>query len=124
MKHIILFTFCFLLLSCTGRQNAHCIEDDRTYDESQTSDSRCDEIMAKAHQEAEASGYCYVGPLQKGSDPGAIDPEPEKCRAIYKAGGDKCRALPFDPKYFDTLSGTSVYKGGKKVSQDGKIICD
>ena len=123
MKHIITFTFLLLLLSCTGRQDAHCIEFNSNH-ASQTSDSRCRKIMAKAAKEAKASGYCYSGPLTKGLDPGAIDPDKEKCDAIYKAGGDKCRALPYDPKYITTLSGTSTYKGGKKVSQDGQPICD
>ena len=123
MKYIITFTFFFLLLSCTGRQNAHCIEDNSSH-ESQTADSRCLEIATKIHQEAQASGYCYVGPLLKGRDAGAIDPDPEKCKAIYDKGRKKCDALPYDPKYITTLSGTSVYKGGKKVSQDGKPICD
>ena len=124
MKYIITFTFFFLLLSCIGRQDAHCIEDNNSSHESQTADLRCRKIMAKAVKEAEASGYCYVGPLWKGADPGAIDPDKEKCDAIYKKAGDKCRALPYDPKYITTLSGTSTYKGGKKVSQDGQPICD
>ena len=124
MKHIIILIFLLSFLSCTGRQNSHCIEDNNSSHESQTSDSRCDQIMAKAHQEAQASGYCYSGPLLKGFHKEAIDPDKEKCDAIYKAGGDKCRALPYDPKYITTLSGTSTYKGGKKVSQDGQPICD
>ena len=123
MKHITIFIFFFLLLSCTGRQNAQCIEDNSSH-ESQTVDSRCHKIMSKADDEAEASGYCYFGPLLKGRDAGAIDPDPEKCKAFYKEAGKKCDALPYDPKYITTLSGTSTYKGGKKVSQDGQPICD
>ena len=123
MKHIITFTFFFLLLSCTGRQNAHCIEDNSSH-ESQTSDSRCDKIIDEAIKKAQASGYCYVGPLKKGRDAGAIDPDPEKCKAFGKEAVKKCDALPYDPKYITTLSGTSTYKGGKKVSQDGQPICD
>ena len=124
MKHTITLIFLFLLLSCIGRPNPNCREPDpNDHLESKTVDIRCEEIMAKADDEAEASGYCYVGPLLKGLDPGAIDPDKEKCDAFYEEAGKKCDALPYDPKYMDTLSGSATYQGGKKVSQDGRPIC-
>ena len=61
--------------------------------ESQTSDSRYFQIMAIAHQEAQASGYCYSGPLLKGFHKEAIDPDKEKCDAIYKAASDNCNSF-------------------------------
>ena len=46
MKHIILFTFFFLLLSCTGRQNAQCIETGgEGFQASVSTDLRCDKII-------------------------------------------------------------------------------
>ena len=125
MKHIITFIFFFFLLSCTGRQDAHCIEEDPNDAlASKTVDSRCQELRYEAYEKGTETGVCYRGPLFKGRDPGAIDPDPEACNALYEEAKKKCEALPYDPKYITTLSGTSTYQGGKKVSQDGKPICD
>ena len=122
MKHIITLIFLWTLLSCTGRQNAHCIKDNSNQ-ELQTSDSRCDIIMEKAYKKGTDTGVCYRGPLFKGRDPEAIDPDPKACDALYEEAQKKCDALPYDPKYIETLSRTSIYKGGKKIAQDGKPVC-
>ena len=109
MKHIITFTFFFLLLSCTSKQAIQCIEANFN-PASQVSDSRCDKIMDEAVKKGRASGYCYSGPPTKGLDPGGLDPDPEKCIDFYKEGDKKCDALPFDPKYLRPVSDPVIYQ--------------
>ena len=117
MSHIITFIVFFLFVSCKGRQNLDCLEpnpDSRS--DSKTVDVRCEKIRYEADKKAKASGFCYVGPLTKGLDPGAVDPDPEKCSAFYEEGGKKCDALPplsERPEDIDQLSGSVT--GGKPV---------
>ena len=127
MKHIIALIFLFILLSCTGRAGMQCNESGGGGSQDSVSiDSKCHAIVSKAHKEAEASGFCYVGPLSKGLDPGAIDPDPEKCDAFYEEAGKKCDALPpisERPEDLEYLSGGGIYKGNKPVMKDGKPVC-
>ena len=122
MKPIITLIFLWTLLSCTGKSGILCESSGAEY--SISSDARCDIIMEKASAEAKASGFCYVGPLLKGRDPGAIDPDPEKCSAIYKEAQKKCDALPPPkPEDINQLSGSAIYHKGKPVMRDGKPVC-
>ena len=127
MKHIITLIFLWTLLSCTGRAGMQCNESGGgRFQDSKTVDARCEEIMSKADDEAEASGFCYVGPLLKGADPGAIDPDPEKCSAFYEEARKKCEALPpisERPEDLEYLSGGGIYEGNKLVVKDGKPVC-
>ena len=124
MKHITTLIFLFLLLSCIGRPNPNCREPDpNDHLESKTIDVRCDKIRDEAYKKGTDTGVCYRGPLTKGLDPEAKDPDPVACKALYIEANKKCDALPFDPKYMDTLSGSATYQGGKKVSQNGRPVC-
>ena len=127
MKHIIALIFLFLLLSCTGRQNLNCREPNpNDHLESKTEDVKCLEIRYKADDEAEASGFCYTGPLLKGRDPGAIEPDPEKCNAFYEEAAKKCADLPplsERPEDLIQVSGSAIYRGGKPIMIDGKPVC-
>ena len=120
MKHIITLILLFLFVSCNRSQNLNCREpntDDPL--ESKTEDIRCLEIQYKADEEAEASGFCYVGPLAKGLDPGAIDSDPEKCDAFYEEAKKKCDALPPISERPEDLKRVS----GSGTSHDEKPVC-
>ena len=127
MKHIIALIFLWTLLSCTGRAGMQCNESGGSgSQDSKTADSRCLEIQGKVLKKAEASGFCYVGPLIKGLDPGAIDPDPEKCSAFAEEAKKKCDALPpisERPEDLEYLSGGGIFEGNKLVMKDGKPVC-
>ena len=126
MKHIIALIFLFILLSCSGKSGMQCNESGGGggFQASKTEDLRCLAIQDKVLKKAEAPGFCYIGPLIKGLDPGAIDPDPEKCSAFAEEAAKKCEALPpLKPEDIDQVSGSATYPNGKKVSQDGKPIC-
>ena len=125
MKHIVLFIFLLLLLSCQGRSRVWCESSGKVSLDSVVADSKCRAIMRKAHKEAEASGFCYVGPLSKGFHKEAIDPDPEKCDAFYEEGGKKCDALPpieERPEDLEYVSGSAFIPFRNLVMIDGKPV--
>ena len=122
MKYIMTLIFLsVLLLSC--KDSLKCVSIGALA--SKTGDTRCLKLQDEAHKKATEAGVCYSGPLLKGVDPGAIDPDPEKCDAIYAEAQKKCDSLPFDLKYIEAVSGSATYdKDGKLVMLDGQPICD
>ena len=115
MKQILTLIFLLLLLSCTGRSKLPMW----------CSDLRCEKIENEADKEAKNSGFCYNGPLIKGKDSGAIDPDPEKCRAFYEEAVKKCDTLP-QPPGPDDIEYSRDYGGqfvGETVMLNGKPAC-
>ena len=86
-------------------------------------DERCTNLKIKAVTQGRAAGFCYDGPFLSGWDKEAVDPNPEKCDALYKAAQKACDALPPDPKSQVAMSDSAVYKNGKLVSLNGKPLC-
>ncbi len=78
--------------------------------ESVTTDIRCHNLYIEAINKGKKDGVCYKGPLLKGRDAGAIDPDPEACKALYAEAKKKCDALPPDPDSMIQVSGSSFYK--------------
>ena len=104
MKYIITLLFLsYFLVSCQSRLD--CIKPGALG--SKTEDIRCLKLEDEAYKKATEAGVCYRGPLLKGFDAGAIDPDPEACDAIYEEAEKKCDALPYDPKYIKFVSGSS-----------------
>ena len=77
---------------------------------STTADVRCLKIQDKAKKEGIRTKVCYNGPLIRGADPGAIDPNPEACNALINKADKECDALPYDPDSIVQTSGSSFYK--------------
>ena len=97
---ILISFFSLFLISCKTR----CARS------SVTADIRCLNLKSEAIKRGKKTGVCYDGPLLKGYDKGAIDPDPKACDALYKEAQKKCDALPPDPDSIKQLSGSSFYK--------------
>ena len=117
MKIIFILTFLFpILVSCK-----ECADKGKN---SVIIDERCLKIRLEAGKKGKETGVCYDGPLIKGIDEGAIDPDPEKCKALLDEAQKKCDALPPDPNSLKTVSGNIIYKDGKPYAKDGRPICE
>ena len=123
MKHIILFTFFFLLLSCTGRSQWQCGGSDPI--KSTFYDKRCRKIQEEARKKREESGFCYISDeVMMSSERAKLHPDPEKCLAIGEEARKKCDALgPPGPGDLVYTSGSATYRGGKPVIVNGKPVC-
>ena len=123
MKHIITLTFLFLLLACTGRPQWQCGGEEGAI-KSTAYDKRCDKFYDEAYEKGTKTGACYRGPLTRGLDPGAIDPDPEACEAIGAEARKKCSDLgPPGPGDLVYTSGSAIFEGKNPVMINGKIIC-
>ena len=90
-------------------------------------DIRCLDLRIAAYKEGQKKGYCYNGPLLKGRDKEAIDPDPMLCKALVAQTKKECDNLPYDPSMIDQqISGTTTYKDGKLFMQNGELVdkCD
>ena len=111
-------SFVFLSTVACGKSNK-CVD---TSNYSVTLDYRCLKLQDEAYDKGTETGVCYIGPLIKGIHDGAIDPDPEACKALYVEAQKKCDALPPDPNSLKTVSGTRVYKNGELVSVNGEPV--
>ena len=121
MKYRVTFflmSFVFLFTVACGKSNK-CVE---TSNYSVSHDMRCMKIRYDAYDKGTETGVCYRGPLIQGIHDGAIDPDPEACKALYVEAQKKCDALPPDPNSLKTVSGTRVYKDGELVSVNGEPV--
>ena len=86
-------------------------------------DIRCHRIKITASIEGKKKKYCYDGPLLKGIDKEAVDPDPVQCKALHDQAQKKCDALTPDPSMIRPVSGSVIYKGGRPVMINGEV-CD
>ncbi len=87
-------------------------------------DIRCHNMIGDAYALGKKLGYCYDGPLRiNGVRQAQTPPDPEACDALVDKAKEECKKLPPDPSMMDqTVSGTTVFKGGKPVLIDAKPV--
>ena len=108
LKFFLVLCFFFSLVSCKKG-----IEDCST-----SYDKRCYKLMDEAYKKGVAIGVCYDPPEDKtyyAEDAPRLDPDHEACNALIEEASAKCEALPDDPDSIVVTSGSTFYKGGKKV---------
>ncbi len=109
MKHIMVFVFLFLFVSCKDK---NCIK-------STSYDKRCRKIQYEAYKQGRESGVCYKVPEGEAilsSDSKKLDPDHEACNALYDEADKKCKALP--PPGPDDIVYTSGSVFGRKSECD------
>ena len=122
MKYAVMFflmSFIFLFTVSCGK-NKKCVKKNQS--DSVIEDDRCTDFHYKAIRNGRKIGVCYDGPLLKGRDARAIDPDPEACKALLAEAQKKCDALPPDPKFQKPVSRTEIYKDGELVSVNGEPV--
>lgn len=107
------------------KKTSHCVDfcSENTEKNSVVLDERCIRLKIQAGIKGKAAGFCYDGPLYKGWDKEAVDPDPEACRALRRTAQKECDALPPDPKSEVSMSDSAVYKAGKLISLNGMPLC-
>ena len=108
LKLFLMFCFFFFLVSCK-RETEDC---------STSYDKRCRKFQDEATAKAKETGVCYEAPEGEvvfDEDRPHLDPDHVACKALYAEARAKCEALPDDPDSIVVTSGSTFYKGGKKV---------
>ncbi len=87
-------------------------------------DIRCHNMIEAAYALGRKLGYCFDGPLFIGNvEQDQTHPDSEACYALADQAKENCKKLPPDPSQMDqTVSGTTVFKGGKPVLIDGEPV--
>ena len=114
LKLFLLFCFFLVFMSCSDERKRCSV----------AIDLRCNKIHNETLKKGKETGVCYSGPLLRGGDAGAVDPDPEACEALIRESYNKCDALP-PPGLNDVVqsSGSTFYKDGKLVMKDGEPVC-
>ncbi len=85
---------------------------------------RCHNMYMNAMTEGEKLGVCYDGPsVIDGVRQDTTDPDPVACQALIDQSQEACKKLPPDPSQMNqTVSGTTIFKGGKPVLFNGEPV--